>query len=249
MSKITISKAVFPNTITALNLVSGLFSIIFASQHNYRVAALLIVLAAVFDLLDGLIARLLGTSSQFGVQLDSLADVVSFGAAPSFLVYNTYFFEFDWYGLAITSFPLVFGAFRLARFNVEIEDLNSKGDFKGLPIPISAITIASFVLAFYHEGVFEKPFAHFMIPLVLLVSYLMVSKIRYSSFPKLNKKSFKERRVFLILLALGFLSGYFTRDAALFTIFFSIVLFGIFRHFFNLLFGDKNEVNSNKTIN
>ncbi|MFH1196528.1 MAG: CDP-diacylglycerol--serine O-phosphatidyltransferase [bacterium] len=241
MSNFKISKAVIPNSITALNLLSGFLSIIFAASGDFKVASLLIVLAAVFDVMDGLIARMLHTSSRFGVELDSLADVVSFGAAPAFLIYKVYFFEMGWYGMILSALPLVFGAFRLARFNVETEDLEKKGDFKGLPIPISAITLASFVLAFYHEGIFEKPFADFMIPVTLLVSFLMVSRIGYSSFPKLNKKSFKERRVLLILMALGFISGYYTRDAALFIIFFVMVLFGIFRHIFELLFSSKTK--------
>lgn len=239
MNNFKFSKAAIPNSVTALNLLSGFLSIIFASGGNFRVASLLIVLAAVFDVLDGLIARMLHTSSRFGVELDSLADVVSFGAAPAFLIYSAYYYRMDWYVMILSAFPLIFGAFRLARFNVETEDLEKKGDFQGLPIPISAITLSSFVLAFYHNGILEKPFADFMIPVTLLVSFLMVSRIQYSSFPKLNKKSFKERRVLLILMALGFISGYYTRDAALFIIFFVMVLFGIFRHIFILLFGSK----------
>ena len=85
MSKIKISRSYLPNSVTALNIFCGFASIVFASKGEFHFSAILIFLAAFFDLIDGLIARMIGTSSQFGVELDSLSDVVSFGAAPAYL--------------------------------------------------------------------------------------------------------------------------------------------------------------------
>jgi len=84
------SKSYIPNTVTALNVFSGFISIIYAYQGDFYLASIWIFIAAIFDLSDGIVARLLNTSSEFGVQLDSLADVISFGAAPSFLLYSSY---------------------------------------------------------------------------------------------------------------------------------------------------------------
>ncbi|MCK5087939.1 MAG: CDP-diacylglycerol--serine O-phosphatidyltransferase, partial [Melioribacteraceae bacterium] len=135
---INLSRSLLPNSATALNLFSGFLSIIFASNNNFHLAALFIFIAAFFDLIDGLLARLTNSSSKFGVELDSLADVVSFGAAPSFLIYKSYLFQYDFIGILISSLILIFGAFRLARFNVQLENIKTKLDFNGLPIPVAA---------------------------------------------------------------------------------------------------------------
>jgi len=144
MKNINFSKAIIPNAFTAFNAVCGFLSIIYASQNEFRLAAMFIIAAAFFDLLDGIIARLLGTSSDFGVELDSLSDIISFGAAPAFLIYTGYLFQYDGLGIALSSLLLICGAFRLARFNVQVDDLKNKKDFKGLPIPISAVTYPDF---------------------------------------------------------------------------------------------------------
>ena len=103
-------KSYIPNTITAMGLLSGFLSIIFTSEGDFHYAAIMIFVASVFDLIDGIAARLLKTSSQFGVDLDSLADVVSFGAAPSFLIYSFHFSNLGVIGIIISALPLIFGA-------------------------------------------------------------------------------------------------------------------------------------------
>ena len=103
MTSRIISKSIIPNTATALNIVSGFLSLIFASQNDFHTAALFIFIAAFFDLIDGLLARLTKTASMFGVELDSLADVVSFGVAPAFLIYQSYLIKYDIWGIVISS--------------------------------------------------------------------------------------------------------------------------------------------------
>lgn len=223
-------KSYIPNTITAFSLFSGFLSIIFTSKGNFQLAAVMIFAASIFDLIDGIVARLLKTSSQFGVELDSLADIVSFGAAPAFLIYSFHFYKFDGFGIVISAMLLIFGALRLARFNSHIEDIEKKGDFKGLPIPLSAITVAMFVYYVNNNGEFVKPLYYVSVPLVLLVSILMVSSIKYSAFPKLNKSTLRGKPYYLGLAILGLVLTFLTDGTALFYIFSGIVIFGVIRH-------------------
>ena len=124
-----------------MNMFCGFLSIITASNGNYTYAAWLIFVAALFDALDGMVARLTNSSSELGVELDSLSDIVSFGAAPSFLLYSTYFKQFDAVGIVLSSLILIVGGFRLARFNIQLVGFE-KSFFLGLPIPSAALTIA-----------------------------------------------------------------------------------------------------------
>jgi CDP-diacylglycerol--serine O-phosphatidyltransferase len=219
---------------------------VFASQSDFRLASIMIIAAASFDMLDGIVARLLGTSSRFGVELDSLSDVVSFGAAPAFLIYKAYAFQFGGWGIVLSSLLLIFGALRLARFNIQVEDLNTKGDFKGLPIPLSAMTVSLFVLSFYHESGIISPYNTFVIPMVIILSLLMVSRIRYNALPKLRNKSFKDKIfLFATLIAILILS-IISSGEVLFYLLLVIVLFGIVRKIYFLVFNVKDENGNGK---
>ncbi len=237
-------KSIIANSVTTLNTFCGFLSVIFASEGNFRFASIMIIAAAIFDMLDGIVARLLSTSSRFGVELDSLSDVVSFGAAPAFLIYKAHLYQYGYYGIILSSCLLVFGALRLARFNIQVEDLNTKGDFKGLPIPLSAMTIALLVLSFYQDGKIIEPFNSTIIPLVLLLSLLMVSKIRYNALPKLRNKNFRQKIYLLIILIAALLLAILTNGEILFYIFLGIVIFGILRKAVLLLVSKKDENNN-----
>ena len=115
-----ITRAVVPSLFTTLNVFCGFLSIVSTHHGQITNAAIFIILAAVFDTLDGMMARITRSSSQFGVELDSLADVVSFGAAPSFMIYRAELSAWANWGLLISALPLIFGAIRLARFNVQL---------------------------------------------------------------------------------------------------------------------------------
>lgn len=230
-----IKKSYIPNAITTFSLLSGFLAVIFTTKENFQLAAVMIFAASIFDLIDGIVARLLKTSSQFGVELDSLADIVSFGVAPSFLIYNSHMHNLGELGIFISALPLIFGAFRLARFNSQLEDIEKKGDFKGLPIPLSAITIAMFVYyADNHKGFYE-PLYNISIPLILIVSISMVSNIRYSAFPKLNKTTFRGKPIYLALTIISLILVFVTDGSFLFFIALGIVLFGIIKHFIRKL--------------
>jgi CDP-diacylglycerol--serine O-phosphatidyltransferase len=217
----------------------GFLSILSASEGNFNYAAWLIFIAAVFDALDGLVARLTNSSSELGVELDSLSDIVSFGAAPSFLLYKTFFYSMNTWGIIISAIPLIAGGFRLARFNIQLVGF-SKSFFLGLPIPSSALTIASFVLAFYNDG-YPKPISDFITPMILVLSFLMVSNIRYETLPKISLKSIKEKPFHFIFLIIAILLVVFMYKRGLFLVFVFMIVIGIFRHIYKLITTPSNN--------
>jgi CDP-diacylglycerol---serine O-phosphatidyltransferase len=169
-----------PNIFTALNMGCGFASISQSMQHNYYLASVFLLLGAVFDSVDGRVARLTGTQSQFGEQFDSISDVVSFGVAPSMLVYHCFFIDLGRSGLVLSFIFLLCGALRLARFNANIEKVSSNY-FQGMPIPGAALALIGLVLWSLEFGtLFSHPFV--TIPYVLFFSILMISNIPFPSF-------------------------------------------------------------------
>ncbi len=187
-----------PSLFTAGNLFCGVFAILFAVNGEYYQAALLIVVAHLLDGVDGAVARLTHTTSQFGVEFDSLADVVSFGVAPAVLVYIFALSGWGtWGGLGAALFA-VCGALRLARFNVQTLVVE-KGYFTGLPIPAAAAMIAATIFMYLMlglEGTDSKPVV-FVVTTCMLAG-LMVSNFRYFSF---KQHHFKKRSTIWLLLS------------------------------------------------
>ena len=120
-----------PNTFTALNMGCGFFSIVLAWKGEFYNACMLLFLGAIFDSVDGRVARLTGTQSTFGEQFDSISDVISFGIAPALLVYNRFFLDLNKFGIMISFVYCLCGALRLARFNANIDKVSSTF-FQGL---------------------------------------------------------------------------------------------------------------------
>ena len=238
MNRPRLTSSVIPNLFTALNMFCGFLSILSASEGNFNYSAWLIFIAAIFDALDGMVARLTHSSSELGVELDSLSDIVSFGAAPSFLLYKTFFYSMNTWGIIISAMPLIAGGFRLARFNVQLVGF-SKSFFLGLPIPSSALTIASFILAFYTSG-FPNPISEFITPMILVLSFLMVSNIRYETLPKFSIKSVKEKPFHFIFLILSAILVAVLYTKGLFLVFVFMIVIGIFRHLYKLITSRSN---------
>lgn len=185
---------ILPNALTVCGMFFGFYAIISAIDGKFIHSAWAIVLANIFDGLDGWIARLTRTTSRFGVELDSLSDLVTFGIAPSVLIYKWVLIEFGRVGFAIAFLFAVCGALRLARFNIQIAGIKS---FKGLPIPGAATMIASIVI-FCHDILSLNPEKNLIFPiLTLLLSFLMVSNFRFHA---LKEFDFKEKKPFWILL-------------------------------------------------
>ncbi|AKF24338.1 CDP-diacylglycerol--serine O-phosphatidyltransferase [Sulfurovum lithotrophicum] len=172
-----------PNLFTASSIFIGVLSIVEASKEDFNSAAWLILLALVFDGLDGRVARMTNTTSQFGVEFDSLADIISFGIAPAMLLYFFTGNEFGRFGILVSALYVIFGAIRLARFNI----CTAKADpnvFIGLPIPTAAIFISMWILLF-HKYALEN-YSILLLFLCLGISLLMVSNFRYPSFKKIQ---------------------------------------------------------------
>lgn len=239
MNRFRVTPSVIPNLFTAMNMFSGFFSIISASQGNYTYAAWLIIIAAIFDALDGFMARLTKSSSELGVELDSLSDIISFGAAPSFLLYTIYFFQFETFGVIFSSLPLIAGGFRLARFNVQLIGFD-KNFFTGLPIPAAALTIVSFILSFYNNG-FSDTEKQLIISIVLIVSFLMVSKIKYNTLPKFSLREIKKSPLVYVVYFIALLMLIVYTVKGLFFIFVFMIVFGIFRQIFKYFSNNKIE--------
>jgi CDP-diacylglycerol--serine O-phosphatidyltransferase len=177
---------VLPNLVTTAGLFSGFYAIIATLSHDYRLAAVMILVAALCDGLDGRIARLTHSASSFGVQYDSLADVIAFGVAPGILVYTWALKPWGRWGWLAATLYVTCGALRLARFNVQVGTIERR-HFLGLPIPGGATLIASTVLLYYWVGGQGDPHKHIlMLLLIYAVAALMVSEFRYFSFKELN---------------------------------------------------------------
>jgi CDP-diacylglycerol--serine O-phosphatidyltransferase len=182
-----------PNMITSGNMLCGMLSLVLTLHGHYVPSVILIYMAVVFDFMDGKVARLMGGSSAFGGELDSLADVVSFGVAPAMLIYAYYLRGFGGAmgALAVAFFALC-GALRLARFNVE----HAPGPFKGLPIPAGGHFLASFVFA----GIAVHPAV--MALIAVGTGLLMISSVPFGNLKGI-KKGFlnKQKAAFLWVLA------------------------------------------------
>jgi CDP-diacylglycerol--serine O-phosphatidyltransferase len=180
-------------------------SIVEASQSHFVLAAWLVLLALVFDGLDGRVARMTNTTSQFGVEFDSLADIISFGIAPAMLLYFFIGHEFGRFGILVSALYVIFGAIRLARFNISTAKTDPNV-FIGLPIPTAAVFVSMWVLLFHKYTL--KEYSIVLLFLALGVAVLMVSNFRYPSFKKIELDKpmvFKTMIVLMIAASLLYL--------------------------------------------
>ena len=180
-----IPPAAVPSFFTLMNLLSGFLAVLQIHQGAYVGACWLIVLAGVFDLFDGMMARLTKSNSAFGVELDSLADVVSFGLAPSFRVYQVGLNAHGLLGLLVAALPVLCGAVRLARFNVT-HDGEKKDTFTGLPIPMQAAAVVALVLNVERNAfvLYSPGGLTLLVPIVITLAGLMVSRVPFDAGPR-----------------------------------------------------------------
>ncbi|MBI4516736.1 MAG: CDP-diacylglycerol--serine O-phosphatidyltransferase [Deltaproteobacteria bacterium] len=189
---------ILPNLFTTGGLFCGFYSVIASLHGDFQIAALVILLAQLFDILDGRIARMTGATSRFGIEYDSLSDLVAFGVAPGILVYRWALEPWHSWGWLAASLYVTCGALRLARFNVQYDNVE-KRHFIGLPIPAAADVVAATLLLYFYFGGEGATHKHL---LVLLMTYvlagLMVSNIKYFSFKEVN---IHRRQPFWLLVA------------------------------------------------
>ena len=228
------SKSWVPNGLTSMNLVFGMSSILSTFNGELSTAAACILLALVADGLDGRSARALKVSSEIGKEMDSLCDLVSFGAAPAILAYSLQLHEFGAFGWVAAVFFAVCGMGRLARFNVNTDVVH--GYFMGLAIPAGGCLIATSTLLFQATG-FELGQLSYAYPvLVMVVGYLMVSTVHYPDFKGDGEKMNLAAKlvaavIFAAILVWGMES---IICAVLVASFAAYAVFGIINHAINL---------------
>lgn len=226
-----ITRAVVPSLFTILNIFCGFLSLLSTARGEFDMAAWLIVAAGLFDVLDGMMARITKSFSDFGVELDSLCDVVSFGVAPSFLLYTIYLHNLDGLGTLISAMPMAFGAMRLARFNSQLTGYD-KDYFKGLPIPGAAIMISAFVLTYFNpESGLNSSVFNLVAPMAALLSLLMVSNIKYDTLPKFTRRGLMQHPLRFTFVVVSVTAIALTRGGALMPVFLLYIATGPIRTF------------------
>lgn len=245
---------ILPNLFTAGSIFCGVASIMLASNASFVWAAWLIIIAMVCDGLDGRVARLTNTSSKFGIEFDSLADIVAFGVAPAMLVYYyiptigaNYSFDgaYGLYRIFACCLFVIFGAIRLARFNISATNPDS-GYFIGLPIPSAAVILVLWILVDIKYSLLVPNYSYALLVFTFLVSILMVSNIRYPNFKKV-KWNLKLFVILLIILfvAIGsrFYIEFFTTILSLY------IIYGILRWLFLMSIVFKIKISKDKNGN
>jgi len=198
---------VLPNLFTSASLFSGFYAIVAAMEGRFEPAAVAVMISAVLDGLDGRIARLTNTTSHFGVEYDSLADVIAFGVAPSILAFQWALKPFGRLGWLAAFMFVICGALRLARFNVQKSN-EDVSHFKGLPIPAAAFFIAALILFVESwEGSLEIRSVMIII-MIYTLSFLMVSTLHFFSFKKFDVRNRKPFNLLLSLILIAMIIAY-----------------------------------------
>lgn len=223
-------RGLVPGTFTMGNVVCGFLSILSAFEGNITTACWFVILAGFLDALDGKIARLSGGSSQFGVELDSLADFLSFGVAPATLVHAIKLNSLGKWGWVISIVYIMAAAYRLARFNL-LADTEEKKDFLGLPVPMAAVALVTFIIFSYHlwDGL---QYAEWLVSMIIVFAFLMVSQVQYDSFP--DNFDTPQNRLKLIVLVVAGVVVIFSPRLLLFPVVVLYILFGMVRELFRL---------------
>jgi CDP-diacylglycerol--serine O-phosphatidyltransferase len=232
-----------PNFFTAASAFLGVLSIVAASNDMFGKAALYLFLALIFDGLDGRIARLTNTSSKFGVEFDSLADIVSFGVAPAMFFYYSVGDEFGRIGAVLAALYVVFGAIRLARFNV-MSPSSEPSVFIGVPIPTAAVLVVTWGYLFQKYSI-SSEYYWILLALQVVASVLMVSNIRFPSFKKMTIQKAHRLRLLTFLVVILMLV-YFRPAEVLGAMATLYVIYGLVRVTYNIIVAKikKNRYNS-----
>jgi len=228
-----------PNLMTVFNLFLGFLAIISAFKGNFSTGAWLVLVAAVCDYLDGKIARATTSFSRFGIEFDSLADLVSFGVAPAMLVYCAQLRDHEPIGLIASFMPLAAGAIRLARFNSSLSGF-AKHNYVGMPIPTAAGLICSYII-FSQDMWEEMRFPVLTIMLVAATAVMMVSTIEFEAMPKFSFRRGRRNSLLFLLVATCLGAIAFFPAEALFPLTLGYILSQLGRALFHYLHDDEEE--------
>lgn len=219
---------IFPNLFTLGNLFAGFFSIINSLNGEYLFASYMILVATIFDLVDGRIARMIKGVTVFGKELDSLSDLVSFGVAPALLAYLSVLHGYGRVGWLVAFLFVATSALRLARFNAT-SSIQDPSFFMGLPVPIAASWVVSGYLFFREIGLTDMR-SHIFIGMMLVVSFLMVSTVKYKSYKKpgkaVKKEFFKNTvKLIVVLIAIAIKPSLMLFIVVSFYVFWGLIVF------------------------
>jgi CDP-diacylglycerol---serine O-phosphatidyltransferase len=195
---------ILPSLLTLTSIFFSFYGLILAIKGQFLWSGVLILVAGFFDGIDGKVARLTKTSTKFGVELDSLADVISFGVAPAILFYTWTLEPYGRLGWVVAFVYVACGALRLARFNVQTSIIDPKR-FNGLPIPAAAGMLATAVIFFEHLEINKDHYSIFLLILTVSLSFLMVSSVKFHAFKDLTivkEKPFSSTVGFVLLMSL-----------------------------------------------
>ena len=210
-----LKRSFIPNIATVFNMFIGFLAITLILNGEPIKAGWVMMVGVFFDVLDGKLARLMGLTSRFGTEFDSLADTISFCAVPSILVYSVYVDGLPIIlGAAISFMPLLFGTIRLAKFNIDTSE-KPKPYFIGLTTPLAAITIVGFML-FNYQLYGDMGDARLALVIVAIMSFLEISPVRFSKFPILSLKRGRNNNLRLVGLAITLLGLLLFRGLVLF---------------------------------
>jgi CDP-diacylglycerol--serine O-phosphatidyltransferase len=222
---------VVPSLFTLFNLFFGFWAIVLAARGELYQAGWFIVFAAILDVLDGRVARLSGTGTRFGAELDSLVDIVSFGVAPAFVMYQVTFASMGQMAWVICYFYVMAAAIRLARFNIT-QAGRTKSYFIGMPSPAAAMTLATYFpftqTALYQDQLAHWPWQLILTFLMISLAILMVSNVRYAQLPRADFRTREGVLGLAVILSL-IVFGIWRHDAFFFPLGIAYLTYGIFR--------------------
>lgn len=215
-----------PNIFTAMNIGCGFIAIMQSINGDFYKACMFIFLGAIFDSVDGRVARLTGTSSAFGEQFDSLSDLISFGIAPAIIFYNRFLIEYNRPGMIIAFLFLLCGALRLARFNANLSKVKSDY-FQGIPIPGAALAVLSFILvSLEFPQLTSMPYIS--MPYIIFYSLLMISNIPFPSFK--NSEWVRKNRKKVLFIIFLIISSLFIYEQLMIPVIISIYVIASLIH-------------------
>ena len=225
-------RGMIPGTFTMGNAVCGFFAILSLFENQVTAACWFVVLAGFLDALDGKVARLSGASSQFGRELDSLADFLSFGVAPAAMVYTITLSNLGKWGWIISIVYIMAAAYRLARFNLLAEE-DEKKNFLGLPVPAASFALVSFVI-FCYDMWGEVRYEQILISMIIVTAFLMVSQVEYDAVPE--QFSTRSERLKLVVMVVAVVALLFRPRVLLFPLIALYILSGLVREAYRLFY-------------
>ena len=225
-------RGIFPGTFTMGNVVCGFLAILSAFEGEITTACWLIILAGFLDGLDGKVARLSGATSRFGVELDSLADFLSFGIAPAVILYVAKLHAMGKWGWLISVVYIMAVSFRLARFNL-LAQTDEKREFLGLPSPGAALALVSYVIFSYNLwGALE--YDEYLVSMIIVFSALMVSQIEYDSMP--DRLNTRRNRIKFLCILIAAVAVLIRPRLLLFPVFAIYIIIGIIRELYRFFY-------------